>query len=308
MPNERDRLRICRAVLETSIRPVAALAKTTNETRKFQKSLKSALPARFNAPGERAVDAWQTNLDSLEKMTRPEGKKQPTHLGFLTAMGDPTRGVVGGFLVLNLVGRPTEFHCTAPVRPNRAQEILYGATLEGFLCGEQIARALVGRSKTEFAAILTNNPNMLTAGNSLNAPLAMVFRRSSETVEPADEEKYAVCDKKTDKNGAAANGRSVEDENWTLGETADEGTPRRPFFYDSFERTPPTPGVDYSLWRTIAKGRNRLALPTDFADSNGRAVSFEEISARLDLFFKSIDSVEPFERIRLAVEEAQKSG
>ncbi len=237
-------------------------------------------------------------------MTRPEEKKRPTHLGFLTAMGDPVRGVVGGFLVLNLVGRPTEFHCTAPVRPNRAQEILYGATLEGFLCGEQIARALVGRSKTEFAAILTNNPNMLTAGNSLNAPLAMVFQRAKASLDPADEEKYAVCDKKTENNGASF--VRVEDENWTPDEANEGG--RRAFFYDAFERTPPTPGVDYSLWRSISKGRNRLALPTDFVDSNGRAVSFDEISARLDLFFKSIDSVEPFERIRLAVEEAQKSG
>ena len=221
-------------------------------------------------------------------------------------MGDSARGVVGGFLVLNLVGRPTEFHCTAPVRPNRAQEILYGATLEGFLCGEQIARALVGRSKTEFAAILTNNPNMLTAGNSLNAPLAMVFRRANDSLDPADEEKYAVCDKNAGNNVASP--PRVGDENWTFDAETGEKTSRRPFFYDSFERTPPTPGVDYSLWREVAKGRNRLALPTDYADSNGRAVSFDEISARLDLFFKSIDSAEPFERIRLAVEEAQKSG
>lgn len=247
-------------------------------------------------------------------MTRPEEKKRPTHLGFLTALGDPARGVIGGFLVLNLVGRPTEFHCTAPVRPNRAQEILYGATLEGFLCGEQIAQALVGRTKTELAAILTNNPNILTAGNSLKAPLAMVFRRSASCATPGDEEKYAVWEEKTGRNatfgGNAARDRRIDDENWTS-EEAREGESnfqRRSFFYDAFERTPPTPGVDYSAWRTVAKGRNRLALPTDFVGSDGRAVGVDEISARLDLFFKSIDSVEPFERIRLAVEEAQKSG
>lgn len=262
-------------------------------------------------------------------MTRPEEKKRPTHLGFLTALGDPARGVIGGFLVLNLVGRPTEFHCTAPVRPNRAQEILYGATLEGFLCGEQIAQALVGRTKTELAAILTNNPNVLTAGNSLKAPLAMVFNRSNVCAAPDDEEKYAVWEEKTGgKNGGsgALNGCGargslegngvepgarprIDDENWTPEEAREGSTNfrRRSFFYDSFERTPPTPGVDYSAWRAVAKGRNRLALPTDFVDSNGRAVGVDEISARLDLFFKSIDSVEPFERIRLAVEEAQKS-
>ncbi|MBR4976753.1 MAG: hypothetical protein IKY61_06820 [Thermoguttaceae bacterium] len=245
----------------------------------------------------------------MGKMTRPEEKKRPTHLGFLTALGDPARGVIGGFLVLNLVGRPTEFHCTAPVRPNRAQEILYGATLEGFLCGEQIAQALVGRTKTELAAILTNNPNVLTAGSALKAPLAMVFRRSDACAAPGDEEKYAVWEEKTGKNvfseGNAPERSKMEDENWAPDVA---NSRRRSFFYDSFERTPPTPGVDYSAWRTVAKGRNRLALPTDFVGSDGRAVDVDEISARLDLFFKSIDSVEPFERIRLAIEEAQKSG
>ena len=247
-------------------------------------------------------------------MTRPEEKKRPTHLGFLTALGDPTRGVIGGFLVLNLVGRPTEFHCTAPVRPNRAQEILYGATLEGFLCGEQIAQALVGRTKTELAVILTNNPNVLTAGNSLKAPLAMVFRRSGACATSDDEEKYAVWEGKKERNavlgGETSARRRIDDENWAPVET-EEGEAnfrRSSFFYDSFERTPPTPGVDYSAWRTVAMGRNRLALPTDFVDSNGRAVDVGEISTRLELFFKSIDSVEPFERIRLAIEEAQKSG
>ncbi len=246
-------------------------------------------------------------------MTRPEEKKRPTHLGFLTALGDPARGVIGGFLVLNLVGRPTEFHCTAPVRPNRAQEILYGATLEGFLCGEQIAQALVGRTKTELAAILTNNPNVLTAGNSLKAPLALVFNRSNVCAAPGDEEKYAVWEEKTGRNGGGAPEaarRRIDDENWTPEKNSEDAANfrRRSFFYDGFERTPPTPGVDYSAWRTVAKGRNRLALPTDFVGSDGRAVDVDEISARLDLFFKSIDSVEPFERIRLAVEEAQKSG
>ncbi len=263
-------------------------------------------------------------------MTRPEEKKRPTHLGFLTALGDPARGVIGGFLVLNLVGRPTEFHCTAPVRPNRAQEILYGATLEGFLCGEQIAQALVGRTKTELAAILTNNPNVLTAGSSLKAPLAMVFNRSSEKLNAGDEEKYAVWEKKKDGKNAglgdlggsgslraldgdgseAAERRRIDDENWTPEEAEEDAANfrRRSFFYDGFERTPPTPGVDYSAWRTVAKGRNRLALPTDFVGPDGCAVGVDEISARLDLFFKSIDSVEPFERIRLAIEEAQKSG
>ena len=120
----------------------------------------------------------------------------PGFLGFLTGLGNARDGLIGGFLVLNEAGRPIEFHCTAPARPNRAQEILYGATLEGFLCGEQIAPALVGRSKSELAAVLTNDPRFLTASHLLKAPLGIVFARTR--VEEVDKERYAVWEPSKD--------------------------------------------------------------------------------------------------------------
>ena len=70
--------------------------------------------------------------------------KTPAALGFLTVLDHPQHGLMGGYLVLNAAGRPLEFHCTAPVKPNRAQQILYGPTLEPFLYGEQIGQALIG--------------------------------------------------------------------------------------------------------------------------------------------------------------------
>ena len=48
-----------------------------------------------------------------------EKREIPKHIGFLTAVGDYTHGVIGGLLVLDLVGRPLEYHCTEPFRPNR---------------------------------------------------------------------------------------------------------------------------------------------------------------------------------------------
>jgi hypothetical protein len=44
-------------------------------------------------------------------------------LGFLTAVEEAEGGVVGGLLVTNRFGRPLEFQCTTPVRPNRTQQI-----------------------------------------------------------------------------------------------------------------------------------------------------------------------------------------
>ncbi len=55
--------------------------------------------------------------------------KSKSALGFLTVVEHPQYGLFGGYLVLNIAGRPLEFHCTAPIKPNRAQEILYGPTL-----------------------------------------------------------------------------------------------------------------------------------------------------------------------------------
>ncbi len=68
-------------------------------------------------------------------------------IGFLTVVDEASHGLFGGYLILNPAGRPVEFHCTAPVKPNRAQEILYGNTLKPYLYGEQIARTLIEKSK-----------------------------------------------------------------------------------------------------------------------------------------------------------------
>ena len=74
-------------------------------------------------------------------MTDNGHKSLPT-IGFLTVVEHQETGLTGGYLVLNTLGRPVEFHCTAPLKTNRAQEILYGPTLRPFLYGEQIGQTL----------------------------------------------------------------------------------------------------------------------------------------------------------------------
>ena len=74
--------------------------------------------------------------------------KPTPSLGFLTVLDYGQEGLFGGYLTLNLSGRPLEFHCTAPIKPNRAQEILYGPTLQSYLYGEQIGRTLLGEATT----------------------------------------------------------------------------------------------------------------------------------------------------------------
>ncbi len=95
-------------------------------------------------------------------------------LGFLTVVEDRKHGLFGGYLVLNRAGRPLEFHCTAPIRPNRAQEILYGPTLRPYLYGEQIGRTLLEKGSHSPAVVLTDCEPMLTAGEFITPPVVLV--------------------------------------------------------------------------------------------------------------------------------------
>jgi hypothetical protein len=100
---------------------------------------------------------------------------KPVHaIGFLTVVEHAEFGIFGGYLLLNAAARPLEFHCTAPVKANRAQEILYGPTLKEYLY-EQIAPALLSKAKTTPFLICTDSAVMLAAAAASAVPLALVF-------------------------------------------------------------------------------------------------------------------------------------
>ncbi|MEX0704937.1 MAG: hypothetical protein WD069_22750 [Planctomycetales bacterium] len=82
-------------------------------------------------------------------------------LGFLTAVRIGEGAYVGGLLVTNRLGRPLEFQCTTPVRPNRTQEILYGPTLVPFILAELIGRTLVERIGVKPELLLVDRPELL---------------------------------------------------------------------------------------------------------------------------------------------------
>lgn len=100
----------------------------------------------------------------------------PLAVGFLTAVNaEDDGGVLGGYLVLNAAARPLEFHCTAPVRANRAQQILYGPTLKPYLYGEQIGQALLSKSRLKVELVVTDVEAMLSAQAPQSAPLVCVL-------------------------------------------------------------------------------------------------------------------------------------
>lgn len=154
--------------------------------------------------------------------------KSKSALGFLTVVEDPTHGLFGGYLVLNPSGRPLEFHCTAPIKPNRAQQILYGSTLEPYLFGEQIGQTLVAKSQIEPLAVCTDSEPVLAVAQYIRAPVLLVL--------PPDE----PPDRQTEPDGRAVAG--------------DEGKLRR------------LDAGHLGGLKMVRLGRNRLAVPNAVAD------------------------------------------
>ena len=174
-------------------------------------------------------------------MSSTTQKLIPT-IGFLAVTEHAEHGLFGGYLLLNASGRPLEFHCTAPVKANRAQEILYGPTLKPFLYGEQIGQTLIAKAKITPLLICTDNPSILAAREFCQTPLI-----------------------------------------WVLANQKGE----------------PSPSVIAS--QPFSIGKNSATTAPGFADDEAAAIAaWKPYSDYLDL-------LEPFVRIREALEEAQRS-
>ena len=105
---------------------------------------------------------------------------------FISVSGDCRHGFVGGSLILNQRGRPIEFHCTTPVKPNRAQEILYGPTLRPHVIGEQIAAALYNKIKSPPQWVLSSNPEAMLLREQIDVPLVVIAKQPPENGCPLD--------------------------------------------------------------------------------------------------------------------------
>ena len=181
-------------------------------------------------------------------------------IGFLTVIEHAEHGLFGGYLLLNISARPIEFHCTAPVRPNRAQEILYGPTLKPFLYGEQIGHTLVTRAKTQPLIVCTDVEPALAVRELVSLPVVLVAeKQNSET------------------------GDDAADRSFRVDEPHREAAPKM------------TRLLHFSA------GPHQLGLPREYESDKAEVMQcYERCQDTLDLN-------EPFERIREAIEEAQKS-
>jgi hypothetical protein len=112
-------------------------------------------------------------------MNREMPQSGPT-FGYMSAWDWAEHGYFGGYLIVSGLGRPLEFHCTSPVRPNRAQQILYGPTLAEYLIADQIGPTLLRESKLHPHLLLVDHFCLLGLRPRGETPVARLLNRANE--------------------------------------------------------------------------------------------------------------------------------
>lgn len=152
---------------------VSAPPKVPGNHRPIHQRVFTDLPYRTAKTGD--IRKMQLTGELGNAMKNGNSPVDGTSLGFLSVVKDTQYGLFGGYLLLNCSGRPLEFHCTAPIKPTRAQQILYGPTLEEFLYSEYIGQALLRQSKLEPLIICTDCPAALAVRQFCAAPVVLVL-------------------------------------------------------------------------------------------------------------------------------------
>jgi hypothetical protein len=114
----------------------------------------------------------------------------PINLGFLTVFQDGP-GYLGGYLVTNTWGRPLEFRLSTAVQPNRIQHILYGSTLQEYLCADLIGKTLIDKCSTVAQVLFTDSLTVLPIRSRLQIPVAAVIRQDDPAATFLPEERIA---------------------------------------------------------------------------------------------------------------------
>jgi hypothetical protein len=130
----------------------------------------------------------RSNSQSEEQHVAQAIASATVNLGFLTILQE-SNGFLGGYLITNQWGRPLEFRLSTAVQPNRIHQILYGQTLQGYLCGELIGKTLVEKSTAQAHFILTDKSDALHLRAHVAAPV-LLLENGGGAAPPDDQ---AVC-------------------------------------------------------------------------------------------------------------------
>lgn len=231
----------------------------------------------------------------------PTEKESLPALGFITVVKSRELGIMGGYLLLNRNGRPVEFHCTAPVRATKSQHILYGPTLEPYIYGEQIARSLTVRATISPKLILTDKSGVMALRPMTNIPMALAeipkLRKDAKIKDKTEDGQNTLSVENGTDNQASESGQA-ESDSAALASQADvseEIETLKGKIIPKFDDSIVIPEFSM-IWNGVLLHPDR-----HFPDDTEKARQFlqnEEID---------YDLAEPFDRIREAIYEAQKS-
>jgi len=113
-------------------------------------------------------------------------------VGFLTIVQE-NNGYLGGYLVTNPWGRPLEFRLSTAVQPNRIQQILYGPTLQSYLCAELIGKTLVEKTAVATQCIFTDCEAALGLRFHIAAPIVWLqIDGSGQTAQPVEDRPWPL--------------------------------------------------------------------------------------------------------------------
>lgn len=107
-------------------------------------------------------------------------RAENVRLGFLTAVESRDRSFVGGMLVTDRFGRPLEFQCTTPVKPNRTQELLYGPTLVPFILGELLGKTLVEKLSVKPSLVFVDRAELLPLRTCTSMPVLCLVGKAQK--------------------------------------------------------------------------------------------------------------------------------
>jgi hypothetical protein len=112
-------------------------------------------------------------------LNRPITNATATY-GFISVREFEGVGYCGGLLIVSHLGRPLEFHCSTPVIPNRAQQILYGQTYPTYLLCEQIGMALIEKAKMSPNLFLANQVELLALNTMIATPVVALAKSEDQ--------------------------------------------------------------------------------------------------------------------------------
>jgi hypothetical protein len=113
--------------------------------------------------------------------TETQTETPPIRIAFLGYM-ELEKGAAyrGGILVVDEWGKPLEFRCTAPVRPNPVQRTLYGETLMPHIAVELVGAPILRTVEEKPLVVVIQDEVFFDLRNHTETPLVRIRRQGTQ--------------------------------------------------------------------------------------------------------------------------------